>query len=72
MTNKPNTWGVGSNGERDYMRKRLFKTLQNAPPSTGVGICNLSAAPDIELITGGVALLPGTTKREPLKYNEAD
>ncbi|MEE9612907.1 MAG: RidA family protein [Desulfatiglandales bacterium] len=64
--------GMRDLGEREYLREKLFKTPQNAPPATGFGIHNLSVIPDDQIITGGVALLPGEYQKQPLRYGDAD
>jgi hypothetical protein len=58
--------------EREYMREKLFKIPQDAPPSTAFGILNFSVIPELEIITGGVALLPGEYEKIPLRYGDTD
>jgi len=64
--------GMRDLGEREYIREKIFKTPQNAPPSTAFGVFNVSVIPEIEIITGGVALLPGEYQKQSLRYGDAD
>lgn len=54
--------------EREYVRKKLFKTAKNAPSSPTFCLHNLSPISDVEWIVGGVALLPGEYHKESGKY----
>jgi hypothetical protein len=53
--------------ETDYMRQKLYKSVETSPTSEGLGLNNLSIIPEVEIITGGVALLPGEYKKTPFK-----
>ena len=58
--------GVRMFSETDYIREKLYKSVEASPTSEGFGLCNLSIIPDVEVITGGIALLPGEYQKEVL------
>ena len=53
--------------DREYFRENLFKYIQDAPESFFFGSYDLSAIPEVEIIWGGVGLLPGEYRKEVLK-----
>lgn len=66
--------GFSRHGMRDicdrlYLREKIFKTPQNAPHSSHLGNYSLSPIPDVEIIWGGIALLPGEYQKEPTSYS---
>ncbi len=55
---------MAESGEKEPLRIELFKNALEAPPATGFGINDPSVIPDVHLIAGGIALLPGRYQAE--------
>ena len=59
-------YGMPEASDREELRKELFKSAEKAPPSTLFGINNLSVIPEVDVITGAIAMLPGQKKSEKM------
>ena len=64
--------GVRMFSETDYIREKLYKSIETSPTSEGFGICDLSIVQNVEIITGAVALLPGEYKKQAVKCGDAN
>jgi len=53
--------------DREYFRGKLFKSIQESPESFFFGNYRLSVIPDVEILYGGVGLLPGEYQKEVLE-----
>jgi len=64
--------GVVMISETEYIRDRIYDSVEDSPTSEGFCMYNMSIIPDLEILTGGVALLPGEYKKEAGKCSDAD
>ena len=64
--------GVRMMPETDYIREKIYKAIETSPTSEGFGIIKLCIVPEVEIVTGCVALLPGEYKKEALKCGDTN
>ncbi|MCC7106449.1 MAG: RidA family protein [Chloroflexi bacterium] len=57
--------GMRDSPEREYLRVRLWGEVANTPSQPGFAYHNLSPVNEIQWLASGLALLPGTYRREP-------
>jgi len=56
----------------EYIRGKIYESVESSPTSEGFGVYKLSIIPDVEIITGGVARLPGEYQKEAVRCTESD